>query len=103
MMTPDEEREFIALWQQGLETAAIAQRLDIPQGTVSSYAACGVSAITSSMAGSSLVCLSEIWEGTQAFSSTRLSSWRNVSGFHRRYAWPMKVQSSNSALQRRAS
>jgi hypothetical protein len=37
-MTPAEEQEFIRLWTQGLETAAIAQALGIPQGTVSSRA-----------------------------------------------------------------
>jgi hypothetical protein len=37
-MTPTEEAQFIALWQQGLETAAIAQSLGIPRGTVSSRA-----------------------------------------------------------------
>jgi len=36
-MTPAEQ-EFIALWEQGLEIAAIAQRLGIPRGTVSSRA-----------------------------------------------------------------
>jgi hypothetical protein len=35
-MTPAEEAEFIALWTQGLEIAAIAQRLGIPKGTVQS-------------------------------------------------------------------
>jgi hypothetical protein len=29
-MTPDEETGFIALWQQGLDTATIDQRLGIP-------------------------------------------------------------------------
>jgi hypothetical protein len=38
-MTPADEAHFIALWQQGLETAAIAERLGIPRGTVSSRAA----------------------------------------------------------------
>jgi DNA-binding transcriptional MocR family regulator len=37
-MTPADEARFIALWQQGLETAAIAQALGIPRGTVSSRA-----------------------------------------------------------------
>jgi hypothetical protein len=37
-MTPAEEQEFIRLWTQGLETAAIAQALGIPVGTVSSRA-----------------------------------------------------------------
>jgi hypothetical protein len=37
-MTPDEEAEFIALWQQGLTCPAIAQRLDIPPGTARSRA-----------------------------------------------------------------
>ena len=37
-MTPAEEARFIALWTQGLETAAIAQALGIPPGTVSSRA-----------------------------------------------------------------
>ena len=37
-MTPAEEAEFIALWTQGLEIAAIAQRLGIPKGTVQSRA-----------------------------------------------------------------
>jgi transposase len=36
-MTPDEEAQFIALWTEGLEIAAIAQRLGI-QGTVQSRA-----------------------------------------------------------------
>ena len=35
-MTPTDEATFIALWQQGLETAEIAQRLGIPRGTVQS-------------------------------------------------------------------
>jgi hypothetical protein len=33
-MTPADEAEFIQLWQQGLETMAIAQRLGVPRGTV---------------------------------------------------------------------
>ena len=37
-MTPAEEAEFIALWTQGLTTAAIAARLDIPEGTARSRA-----------------------------------------------------------------
>jgi hypothetical protein len=37
-MTPAEEARFIELWQQGLETAVIAQQLGIPRGTVSSRA-----------------------------------------------------------------
>jgi hypothetical protein len=37
-MTPAEEARFIALWQAGTETAAIAQQLGIPVGTVSSRA-----------------------------------------------------------------
>jgi DNA-binding transcriptional MocR family regulator len=37
-MAQDWEPEFIRLWQQGLETAAIAQALGIPVGTVSSRA-----------------------------------------------------------------
>jgi hypothetical protein len=39
-MTPDDEAEFIALWQQGLETAVIAdaQHLGIPRGTVQARA-----------------------------------------------------------------
>jgi DNA-binding IclR family transcriptional regulator len=32
------ESEFIAFWNQGLEIAAIAQRLGIPRGTVQSRA-----------------------------------------------------------------
>jgi hypothetical protein len=28
-MTPAEEQEFIALWQQGLETAELAQHLGV--------------------------------------------------------------------------
>lgn len=36
-MTPaEEEATLIALWQEGLELAAISQRLGIPRGTVSS-------------------------------------------------------------------
>jgi hypothetical protein len=30
-MTPADEARFIQLWQQGLDTATIAQRLGIPQ------------------------------------------------------------------------
>jgi hypothetical protein len=38
-MTPaEQEATFIALWTQGLELAAIAQRLGIPKGTVQSRA-----------------------------------------------------------------
>jgi DNA-directed RNA polymerase specialized sigma24 family protein len=37
-MTPTEEARFIALWHAGTETAAIAQALGIPRGTVSSRA-----------------------------------------------------------------
>src|SRR4051794_3502049 len=37
-MTPAEEQEFIALWQQGLSQDAMAQRLGIPIGTVKSRA-----------------------------------------------------------------
>jgi hypothetical protein len=37
-MTPDEEREFIRLWTAGTATAAIAQQLGIPVGTVQSRA-----------------------------------------------------------------
>ena len=37
-MTPDDEATFITLWQQGLETSVIAQRLGIPKGTVQSQA-----------------------------------------------------------------
>jgi DNA-binding IclR family transcriptional regulator len=37
-MTPTDEARFIALWNEGLETAAIAQRLGIPRGTVQSRA-----------------------------------------------------------------
>jgi DNA-binding IclR family transcriptional regulator len=37
-MTPAEEAHFIALWQAGTETAAIAQQLGIPRGTVGSRA-----------------------------------------------------------------
>ena len=33
-MTAAEEQEFIALWQQGLTHAAIAQQLGLPRGTV---------------------------------------------------------------------
>jgi DNA-binding transcriptional MocR family regulator len=39
-MTPAEEIEFIALWNQGLEIAVMAQRLGIPRGTVQSRAHC---------------------------------------------------------------
>jgi hypothetical protein len=37
-MTPAEEARFIALWTAGTETAAIAQALGIPLGTVKSRA-----------------------------------------------------------------
>jgi hypothetical protein len=37
-MTPADEAQFIALWTEGLEIAAIAQRLGIPKGTVQSRA-----------------------------------------------------------------
>jgi DNA-binding transcriptional MocR family regulator len=37
-MTPEAEREFIRLWNAGTETAAIAQALGIPRGTVASRA-----------------------------------------------------------------
>jgi Winged helix-turn-helix DNA-binding len=37
-MTPADEARFIALWQAGTETAAIAAQLGIPPGTVSSRA-----------------------------------------------------------------
>ena len=37
-MTPAEEARFIALWNTGTATAAIAQQLGIPVGTVSSRA-----------------------------------------------------------------
>jgi DNA-binding Lrp family transcriptional regulator len=37
-MTTADEAQFIALWNQGLEIAAIAQRLGIPKGTVQSRA-----------------------------------------------------------------
>ena len=37
-MTPADEARFIQLWQAGTETAAIAQALGIPVGTVSSRA-----------------------------------------------------------------
>jgi DNA-directed RNA polymerase specialized sigma24 family protein len=37
-VTPAEEARFIALWQAGTETAAIARQLGIPVGTVSSRA-----------------------------------------------------------------
>jgi hypothetical protein len=37
-MTPTDEARFIALWQQGLDTAAIARQLGIPRGTVFSRA-----------------------------------------------------------------
>jgi hypothetical protein len=36
--TPADEAHFIALWNQGLESAAIAQQLGIPRGTVASRA-----------------------------------------------------------------
>jgi DNA-binding transcriptional MocR family regulator len=35
-MTSAGEAEFIALWNEGLEIAVMAQRLDIPKGTVQS-------------------------------------------------------------------
>jgi hypothetical protein len=38
-MSPQEEAHFIQLWQAGTETAAIAQALGIPRGTVGSRAA----------------------------------------------------------------
>jgi hypothetical protein len=38
-MTPADEATFIALWNAGTETAAIARQLGIPRGTVSSRAA----------------------------------------------------------------
>jgi len=38
-MTPTEEARFIALWNAGTETTAMAQALGIPRGTVSSRAA----------------------------------------------------------------
>jgi hypothetical protein len=37
-MTPAEEARFIDLWQHGVKTAAIAQQLGIPRGTVASRA-----------------------------------------------------------------
>ena len=37
-MTPTEEARFVQLWNAGTETAAIAQALGIPRGTVSSRA-----------------------------------------------------------------
>jgi hypothetical protein len=37
-MTLADEARFIELWQQGLETAAIAQHLGIPPGTARSRA-----------------------------------------------------------------
>ena len=37
-MTPADEATFIALWSQGLPTAAMAQQLGIPVGTVKSRA-----------------------------------------------------------------
>jgi hypothetical protein len=37
-VTPADEAHFIALWQAGTETAAIARELGIPRGTVSSRA-----------------------------------------------------------------
>jgi len=37
-VTPVEEARFIALWNEGLPTTAIAQRLGIPEGTVKSRA-----------------------------------------------------------------
>jgi hypothetical protein len=36
---PNDEAHFISLWQQGLETAAIVQRLGISVGTVHSRSA----------------------------------------------------------------
>jgi hypothetical protein len=38
-MTPADEARFIALWSQGIDTAAMAQRLGIARGTVGSRAA----------------------------------------------------------------
>jgi len=35
-MTPADEAAFIALWQEGLTTAAMAERLGVPTGTVKS-------------------------------------------------------------------
>jgi DNA-directed RNA polymerase specialized sigma24 family protein len=37
-MTPADEAEFIALWEQGLSQDTIAQQLGIPVGTVKSRA-----------------------------------------------------------------
>jgi DNA-binding transcriptional MocR family regulator len=37
-MTPTDEAEFIAPWNEGLETAIVATRLGIPRGTVQSRA-----------------------------------------------------------------
>jgi hypothetical protein len=37
-MTPDDEAQFIALWQAGVTQAAIAQALGVPLGTVKSRA-----------------------------------------------------------------
>jgi len=37
-MTPAEEARFCQLWEEGLTTAAIAQRLGIPEGTARSRA-----------------------------------------------------------------
>jgi hypothetical protein len=37
-MTPVDKARFIGLWQQGLETAAIAERLDINATTAQSRA-----------------------------------------------------------------
>jgi hypothetical protein len=37
-MTPTDEATFITLWEQGLESANIAQRLGISRGTVQSRA-----------------------------------------------------------------
>ena len=37
-MTPDDEARFIALWQQSLETTAIAPALGILRGTAASRA-----------------------------------------------------------------
>jgi hypothetical protein len=37
-MTPADEATFIALWQQGMETATIACRLGIPHSRIASRA-----------------------------------------------------------------
>ncbi|MGH8066996.1 MAG: helix-turn-helix domain-containing protein [Candidatus Entotheonellia bacterium] len=37
-MTPTDEARFIELWQEGLTTQSIAQRLGIPEGTARSWA-----------------------------------------------------------------